>query len=206
MDAEASGARENGWSQPQWGRRDGESDKAFEAFALYRDLGPVRSAGTVAEELGKSRALIERWSSRWGWVERSGAWDDEADRLRRERDLVERQEARKSMIAAHAKGGAALHALGSTALDRFDLSNPETAEQARALIESMRPLEAARLMEIGARLERLAREDSHGRVSDAEAQKFVDGLVDVSLRYIPADSVEAFLVDFEARLGLGLGI
>jgi hypothetical protein len=48
MDAPTRGGPENGWSEPLWGRQDGESDKAFQAFALYRDLGPARSTQQVA--------------------------------------------------------------------------------------------------------------------------------------------------------------
>jgi hypothetical protein len=160
----------------------------------------------VARAVSKGAPFIRRWSARWAWVERASAWDDEADRNRRERDLIERHEARARMLAAHARGGAALHEIGSQVLDRFDTSNPETADEARARIEALSPLDAARLMETGARMERLARDDSNRRITDPEAQKFVDGLLDVCLRHLPPERAEAFLVDFEAQLGLGLGI
>ena len=47
-----------------------ESDKAFAAFALYLSLGPERSTREVGRRLGKSDGLIERWCTRWRWVER----------------------------------------------------------------------------------------------------------------------------------------
>ena len=47
-----------------------ESAKAFAAFELYLNMGPERSLGAVGQKLGKSGALIERWSSRWQWTER----------------------------------------------------------------------------------------------------------------------------------------
>jgi hypothetical protein len=204
MDVQTRDTSENGGSEPLWGRQEGESDRAFEAFAMYRDLGPARSTRQVAQAVAKSAHLIRRWSARWAWVQRAGAWDDEADRNQRERDLVERQAARARMLAAHARGGAALHEIGCKALDRFDTTNLETAEEARARIEKLSPLDAARLMETGARLERLARDDSNRRITDPEAQKFVDGLLDVCLRHLPPERAEAFLVDFEAQLGLGI--
>ena len=47
-----------------WERLENESSRAFEAFSAYRDLGPQRSLAKVAETLGKSKALMERWSAK----------------------------------------------------------------------------------------------------------------------------------------------
>lgn len=63
-----------------WERQPDETPKAYEAFALYRDAGSDRSIAKVAEKLGKSEALLNRWSSKYEWVKRVAAWDDEADR------------------------------------------------------------------------------------------------------------------------------
>src|SRR3954447_21109483 len=53
-----------------------ESAKAYAAFACYRDLGPERSTRKVAQRLGRSVALIQRWSRRHAWVARAGAYDN----------------------------------------------------------------------------------------------------------------------------------
>ena len=58
-----------------WSRQVGETSKAYEAFEVYRDLGPDRSTRRVSEQLGKSDALIHRWSSKHGWPDRARAWD-----------------------------------------------------------------------------------------------------------------------------------
>ena len=47
-----------------WERQDGETAQAFQAFAEYRDMGAERSLAKVAQKLGKSKPLMERWSSR----------------------------------------------------------------------------------------------------------------------------------------------
>ncbi len=60
----------------QWDRQRYESSKAFAAFSSYLDLGPSRSSERVAKEYGKSRALIQRWCTRYHWVERARAYDD----------------------------------------------------------------------------------------------------------------------------------
>jgi hypothetical protein len=66
-----------------WERRSNEYVKAYEAFKMYADLGSRRSARRVWERLGKSRALIERWSARHQWTERAKAWDEDQDKQRR---------------------------------------------------------------------------------------------------------------------------
>jgi hypothetical protein len=67
-----------------WERQENESARAFEAFAVYRDLGAQRSIAKVAEILGKSRALLERWSTKHDWVARCQALEARDEMLRRE--------------------------------------------------------------------------------------------------------------------------
>ncbi len=64
-----------------WERREVETDPAWAAFRAYRDMGLERSLAKVAEDLGKSLQLMERWSSKHRWVMRSTAFDIETDRL-----------------------------------------------------------------------------------------------------------------------------
>jgi hypothetical protein len=56
-------------------RRTGESARAFEAYQSYRDMGAQRSLAGVGQKLGKSKAILERWSSRWEWVRRCEVYD-----------------------------------------------------------------------------------------------------------------------------------
>lgn len=91
-----------------WERQPEESAKAFEAFAIYRDMGNDRSIAKVAEKLGKSEALLHRWSSKFDWVNRAAAWDDELARMTtRElmRDIARtRARQRKQALAMQSKG------------------------------------------------------------------------------------------------------
>ena len=50
-----------------------ESAKACAAFSVYLNLGSERSLVAVGRKLGKSVGLLERWSSRWRWMERVAA-------------------------------------------------------------------------------------------------------------------------------------
>ena len=47
-----------------------ESNKAFAAFKTYLELGAQRSLAVVAEQHGKSKTMIERWSRRFDWPAR----------------------------------------------------------------------------------------------------------------------------------------
>ena len=78
-----------------WERQPGEGAKPFEAFCVYRDLGPDRSSYKVADQLSKSRQLMSRWSAQYNWVERAAAWDAEQDRIARREMLAEMAATRK---------------------------------------------------------------------------------------------------------------
>jgi hypothetical protein len=67
-----------------WERQANESVKAFEAFTAYRDMGTDRSLAKVGTKLGKSTALMERWSVTHRWVARVEVWENEKDRIVRE--------------------------------------------------------------------------------------------------------------------------
>lgn len=82
-----------------WERQKSESEQAYEAFVIYRDLGTERSTAKVAQQLGKSLALIQRWCRRWEWVERCRAWDNAKDAEARRAALQKY----KDMNARHIK-------------------------------------------------------------------------------------------------------
>ena len=71
------------------------SPERKEAFALYRDFGAARSLRAVGQALGKSTALIERWSAEDNWTYRVAAWDAEQDRVAREAASEERERVAK---------------------------------------------------------------------------------------------------------------
>ena len=85
------------WSDKPWERQKGESDKAFEAFSIYRDMGADRSLRAVGQKLGKSRALMERWSVSYKWLERVRAYENELEKEAREQAIKDRKE----MIRRH---------------------------------------------------------------------------------------------------------
>lgn len=124
-----------------WERQKGESAKAFEAFAVYRDM-PNRSIREVARQLDKSRTIIGRWSSTHEWQKRIAAWDAEQDRIARQAQT----EAIKKMRKDHAA-----------------LANAMLVKAAKALKkikdDEIKASDLSRLVEVGAKLERISRGD-----------------------------------------------
>ena len=102
-----------------------ESNKAFAAFKIYLELGPERSLSAVAEKLGKSKTLIERWSGKFDWPARVQAY---AAHLA----LVERE-----AVEAAARGKAAVWEKREQ-----ELRETEWAMHERAIAAAKRGLDA----------------------------------------------------------------
>jgi len=102
------------WSRVKTARNEekklvkGESDEAWQAFVLYRNMphrakeAAPRSLAKVAAELSKSIQLVYRWSTRWNWVDRAAAFDDYIDKKTVEEDVWRLKESKKR-IARQAK-------------------------------------------------------------------------------------------------------
>jgi hypothetical protein len=91
-----------------WDRQPDETAEAYRAFTFYRDLPPgqrsLERAGALHAEAnggrqtarGRPTTTIERWSSRFQWVNRAEAFDAYLETLRRaELERAERADATK---------------------------------------------------------------------------------------------------------------
>lgn len=139
-----------------WERQKGESEKAYEAFAAYRDMGEKRTFAAVAEKLGKSDTLIRRWKVRWNWQERVRAYDNELEREARAKVI----KARKDMVDRHINIAMQLQKKALQALK--DLS-----------VEDMTPKDIKEYIKMATDLERINRmfeEQSSKGASDAPTQ------------------------------------
>jgi hypothetical protein len=124
-----------------------ESDQSFAAFVVYRSLGSDRSTAKAALELGKSKALLDRWCSKHKWVKRCAAWDAHVDQRLREAETRELEKMRARQISL----ASSLQGLGATelrkALSKAN-SNPSGTVSIKELIA---------LIETGTKLERVNR-------------------------------------------------
>lgn len=126
--------------QEPWERQKGESRQAFQAFAIYRDMGAARSLQKVAQQLSKSLALMKRWSEKWSWVARAAAWDAELDRRAREAQ----EKARAEMAERHIKEAMLFQ---QKVVERLKTLEPD----------ELSPSDLAKWFDIAVKVERLAR-------------------------------------------------
>lgn len=124
---------------PLWTRQPDESAKAFQAFAMYRDMSVERSTYKVARELGKSVALIQRWAALYAWVARAADYDANVAEMGRkvaEQQHLDAMRAFRQRCLDRAKRmGDAGEKLTERVLARlvgFDEGEGTTAAQARA--------------------------------------------------------------------------
>ncbi len=97
-----------------------ESAQALEAFVIYRDMGVERSTAKVAQRLGKSKTLMDRWSGWHRWVERAREHDQriaaEAEAQARKERLADLERRRKRRISIADKQ----RTIADRALDHLD--------------------------------------------------------------------------------------
>lgn len=126
-----------------------ESKEAFEAFAKYRDMGAGRSIRVVAEELGKSETLLNRWSSKHSWSRRAHSFDAELDRQKRLADLHEvgKMQRRQTRLALD------MQDLGAIEIAKM-LKQARSRKKKRGDVDDRTIL---KLIEAGSKLERLNR-------------------------------------------------
>ena len=125
-----------------WERQKGETPQAFEAFSIYRDMGSSRSTAKVGRKLGKSKNLMDRWSSRWEWVERARAYDNDLERQERAEAAKDLKEARKRQR----KTGYFMQKKATEALDRLNVEDLDANAIIRLIVEGAK-LERGNLLE-----------------------------------------------------------
>lgn len=147
----------NRWAELEtfpWERQENEPPKAYNAFVVYRDMGPLRSlaksadifyAGRDSQQLSQMRQL-GKWSTPYRWVARCTEFDAFNDFQRwtaRETDI-------RAMENRHAQMGVSLQRV---ALERLE-SLPASALHARDVVQFLKE---------GVTIERLARGEATDR-------------------------------------------
>lgn len=161
-----------------WERQDDESDEAFEAFQIYRDMGVGRSMAAVRKELGKSQSLMERWSSKYSWVDRAKAWEREQDRILR----LQQIEDIKKMRKRHAD--LAVEML-EKALEGLRLLTPD----------ELNAVSIGRIVEVASRLEQKSRGDTTDAVEMRESEEKTNSV----MFYMPSNGRNPELETNEAE-------
>lgn len=148
-----------------WEKQPGESVESFEAFRIYRDLPPgTRSYVRVVSKLGKSRTLIQRWSSKHGWVDRAEEWDNFQDKIALEAQL----RAVQDMNERHVKMAMALQTKALKRLEQIQPDELTPAQLLQYLLES-------------AKMERLSRGEPE-KIEDRREK--IEAKVDIDMEEI----------------------
>lgn len=86
-----------------WDMQPDETTKAFEAFKVYRDMGPKRSRKAAVEKMtGKTNTCgnFDQWSVKYHWVSRINAYDrylDQQATAKKVEDIREMAERHSTM-------------------------------------------------------------------------------------------------------------
>lgn len=111
-----------------------DTGPAWEAFVIFRDMGPTRKVERVAEQLGKRASGLSRWTTRDDWWARAAAYDRYQDAKARDKldSMKYRVLERLAMIARRGEA-VLLEALAQT--DPSTLSPQDIAAFARTFVE-----------------------------------------------------------------------
>lgn len=133
-----------------WARQVGETSKAYQAFCIYRDLGPrERSIRETTRRYyqDKTRTSIGQisvWSVKYNWVNRCVAFDEFIDEQKRQKLLDDILE----MADRQAREGTALQTLGARMLAGLLARGEDIGGNVLDIVRALRT---------GAEIERLAR-------------------------------------------------
>lgn len=144
-----------------WERQPGESEEAYEAFTDYYK-NPKRSQKKTAKAVGKSEALIYRWSVRWHWTERAREYDNA---LVREEYTATLDEIRK-MNKAQTAIGLLLQKKGQEALEKLNLKKMSAKDLLQFLIQGTTIERRARLSDVSIQNKKKAQEESSPEYAD----------------------------------------
>lgn len=149
------------WTNKLWERQKGESEKSYEAFKIYRDMGEERSISAVGKRLAKSRNLIDRWKERWAWKERVRAYDNELEKQAKSKAIKDY----KAMTERHIKISIQLQKKALEALNNLE-------------VEEMSAKDIKEFIKMATELERLSRtvENDNQKENTISNDSFINAL------------------------------
>ena len=151
-----------------WDKQETETNRAYNAFLAYRNMGALRSLRkAVVEFYGiKSDAKVtqfSKWSSKHNWVSRCSDFDIEEERLRIEqkrKDITE-------MDRRQAKDGMEMSKIGMYNIKLHATDDPPKDAHGNTIKPKIPVPESTRLFTEGIKVERLAR----GEVTEISGHK-----------------------------------
>lgn len=145
-----------------WERQEGESIKAFEAFTVYLEMGDERSLRAVGQRLGKSRALIERWSRTYQWVERVASYDADVQRKAHAKAV----DKRRKMVDRHISIALKMQEKALKALEQMDPADIDPKNLIAMLREATKLEQEMRTVAVDERRAAIADVEDTGEADD----------------------------------------
>jgi hypothetical protein len=109
--------------KPIYEKLESETQKAYEAFCIYRDMGLSRSIERVRQQLGVAATRLEKWSCTHDWVKRADAYDTDQEAIARQILEEENREAYREKLRKYRQEneeiGNALRATAVIVLKKF---------------------------------------------------------------------------------------
>ncbi len=146
-----------------WDQQPNESSKAFERFALYRDMGAGRSLRKLAKDLELNPSTLAEISKRHDWQERVTAFDAYIDKASQHNQIIQTKAMKRRQIVLALRA----QKLAEKALKKLmrDLDDD-------AFLRKLRPEGLAKLLDTGCRLERLNRDEPEQKLEVVQQQNF----------------------------------
>lgn len=148
--------------QNLWDQQPKETNKAYERFRLYRDMGAGRSLRKLAKELGLDLSSIAEMSSRYRWQERVSAFDAYIDEASQHKSIIQVKAMKERQIAL------ALKAQKAATKGLEQLISRISQQEAH----NFRPEALVKLLEIGCRLERLNRDEPDQKIEVSQKYNY----------------------------------
>ena len=151
-----------------WDKQESETNRAYNAFLTYRNMGALRSLRkAVVEFYGiKSDAKVtqfSKWSSKHNWVSRCGDFDIEEERLR----IDQKRKDIREMDRRQAKDGMEMSKIGIYNIKLHATDDPPKDKEGNIIKPKIPVPESTRLFTEGIKAERLAR----GEVTEISEHK-----------------------------------
>lgn len=145
-----------------WERQKGESVKAFEAFTVYLEMGDERSLRAVGQRLGKSRALMERWSRTYQWVERVASYDADVQKKAHAKAV----DKRRKMVDRHISIALKMQEKALKALEQMDPADIDPKNLIAMLREATKLEQEMRTVAVDERRAAVADAEDTGEADD----------------------------------------
>lgn len=70
--------------KPIYEKLETETAKSYEAFCMYRDMGPTRTLERLREKIGGSGRHLQTWSYTHNWIKRVEVYDTDQEAIARQ--------------------------------------------------------------------------------------------------------------------------